>query len=87
MLRVDTIEEIFAAVETLARAPKFPGDRLSVITNGGGIGVMAVDRLAELGGRLAERMDGQTEGRMIAPAGRGVSRGGGSTHGNRPQEI
>ena len=57
MLRVDTIEEIFAAVETLARAPKFPGDRLSVVTNGGGIGVMAVDRLAELGGRLAEFSD------------------------------
>lgn len=54
MLRVDTIEEIFAAVETLARAPKFPGDRLAVLTNGGGIGVMAVDRLAQLGGRLAE---------------------------------
>ena len=54
MLRVDTIEEIFAAVETLARAPKFPGDRLAIVTNGGGIGVMAVDRLAELGGRLAD---------------------------------
>ncbi|PIW25781.1 MAG: GNAT family N-acetyltransferase [Rhodospirillales bacterium CG15_BIG_FIL_POST_REV_8_21_14_020_66_15] len=54
MLRVDSIEEIFAAVETLARAPKFPGDRLAIVTNGGGIGVMAVDRLAQLGGRLAE---------------------------------
>jgi acetyltransferase len=57
MLRVDTIEEIFAAVETLARAPKFPGDRLAIVTNGGGIGVMAVDRLAQLGGRLAELSD------------------------------
>jgi acetyltransferase len=57
MLRVDTIEEIFAAVETLARAPKFPGDRLAIVTNGGGIGVMAVDRLARLGGRLAEFSD------------------------------
>ena len=57
MLRVDTIEEIFAAVETLARAPKFPGDRLAIVTNGGGIGVMAVDRLAQTGGRLAEFSD------------------------------
>lgn len=57
MLRVDTIEEIFAAVETLARAPKFPGDRLAIVTNGGGIGVMAVDRLAKMGGRLAEFSD------------------------------
>lgn len=57
MLRVDTIEEIFAAVETLARAPKFAGDRLAIVTNGGGIGVMAVDRLAQTGGRLAEFSD------------------------------
>ena len=57
MLRVDTIEEIFAAVETLARAPKFPGDRLAIVTNGGGIGVMAVDRLIQSGGRLATFSD------------------------------
>ncbi len=57
MLRVDTIEEIFAAVETLARAPKFLGDRLAIVTNGGGIGVMAVDRLAKMGGRLTEFSD------------------------------
>ena len=54
MLRVDSIEEIFAAVETLARAPKLRGDRLSIVTNGGGIGVMGVDRLTQLGGRLAD---------------------------------
>lgn len=53
MLRVDSIGEIFAAVETLARAPRFKGDRLAILTNGGGIGVMAVDRLIELGGTLA----------------------------------
>ncbi len=57
MLRVDTIDEIFAAVETLARAPKFKGERLSIVTNGGGVGVMAVDSLAELGGKLAEFSD------------------------------
>jgi acyl-CoA synthetase (NDP forming) len=32
----------------------FPGNRLAILTNGGGIGVLAVDRLADLGGSLAE---------------------------------
>ena len=31
----------------------FPGKRLAILTNGGGIGVLAVDRLADLGGTLA----------------------------------
>jgi acetyltransferase len=31
----------------------FPGDRLAILTNGGGIGVLAVDRLADYGGTLA----------------------------------
>ena len=32
----------------------FPGDRLAILTNGGGIGVLAVDDLLDRGGRLAE---------------------------------
>jgi acetyltransferase len=32
----------------------FPGKRLAVLTNGGGLGVLAVDRLIDLGGVLAE---------------------------------
>jgi acetyltransferase len=54
MLRVLELEELFAAVETLALAPKPRGDRLAIVTNGGGLGVLAVDALAEGGGRLAE---------------------------------
>jgi len=54
MLRVDDIDELFAAVETLARAKRMRGERLAVMTNGGGIGVMAVDRLIAEGGHLAE---------------------------------
>ena len=53
MLRVFSVEELFEAVETLARVRRPRGDRLAVLTNGGGIGVMAVDRLIEDGGRLA----------------------------------
>lgn len=54
MLRVNDIEELFGAVENLARSRPFKGDRLAILTNGGGIGVIAADDLADGGGRLAE---------------------------------
>lgn len=54
MLRVYTIEELFAAVETLARSKPTKGDRLAIVTNGGGVGVMAVDDLIDGGGHLAD---------------------------------
>ena len=54
MLRVNTVVELFAAVQTLARARPMKGDRLAIMTNGGGIGVMAVDDLIDAGGQLAE---------------------------------
>jgi acetyltransferase len=54
MLRVLTLEELFDAVQTLAlvRAPH--GERLAILTNGGGMGVLATDALIDRGGRLAE---------------------------------
>jgi len=54
MLRVDSIEGLFDAVETLARARPLEGEGLTILTNGGGPGVMAVDALAAGGGTLAE---------------------------------
>src|SRR5216683_2695268 len=54
IVRVDTIEELFDAAETLARSPGLTGERLAIVTNGGGPGVMAVDALAAGAGRLAE---------------------------------
>ncbi len=53
LLRVMDLDELFAAAETLGRVKSFPGKRLAILTNGGGIGVLAVDRLADLGGTLA----------------------------------
>ena len=53
VLRVNDIEELFAAADTLGRVAPFAGDRLAVLTNGGGLGVLAVDELASLGGKLA----------------------------------
>jgi len=54
MLRVRGIEALFNAVETLARAPRIHGDRLLIVTNGGGPGVLATDELVSAGGRLAK---------------------------------
>jgi len=56
LLRVLDLEELFAAAETLGRLKPFSGRRLAILTNGGGIGVLAVDRLADLGGTLASLM-------------------------------
>ncbi len=53
LLRVLDLDELFAAAETLGHLTKLSGKRLAMLTNGGGIGVMAVDRLADLGGELA----------------------------------
>ena len=52
LLRVLDLDELFAAAETLGRVRPFPGKRLAILTNGGGVGVLAVDRLADLGGTL-----------------------------------
>ena len=54
MLRVYSTEALFDAVETLARARRCAGDRLAILTNGGGPGVMATDELVLSGGRLAQ---------------------------------
>ena len=53
LLRVFDLDELFAAAETLGRLSPFPGNRLAIMTNGGGIGVLAVDCVIDLGGTLA----------------------------------
>jgi acetyltransferase len=53
LLRVLDLDELFAAAATLGRLKPFSGKRLAILTNGGGIGVLAVDRLMDLGGTLA----------------------------------
>jgi acetyltransferase len=53
MLRVLSTEDLFGAVETLARAHPLGGERLAILTNGGGPGVMATDELICSGGSLA----------------------------------
>lgn len=54
LLRVNDLEELFDAAETLTRLDGGFGNRLAIVTNGGGAGVLAVESLMDLGGRLAE---------------------------------
>jgi len=54
MLRVAELDELFDAVETLSAGIRIRGDRLAILTNGGGMGVMASDALIAQGGRLAQ---------------------------------
>ncbi|HTQ35066.1 MAG TPA: bifunctional acetate--CoA ligase family protein/GNAT family N-acetyltransferase [Stellaceae bacterium] len=53
MLRAATMAELFDATETLALTREQHGNRLAIVSNGGGAGVLATDALAAAGGELA----------------------------------
>ncbi len=57
MLRVDSVHDLFLAAETLACLPDCNHDALTVLTNGGGAGVLAADACAALGVPLADLPD------------------------------
>lgn len=54
LLRVETLPAMFDAVETLALTQPQGGNRLLILTNGGGPGVIATDALIARGGTLAQ---------------------------------
>ena len=54
MLRVRSLQDLFDAAEILATSARVNGDRLSILSNGGGFGVLATDTLIDEGGHLAE---------------------------------
>jgi len=57
IVRAYDLDEIFDAVETLSVRPRVRGDRLTILTNGGGAGVLATDSLISQGGTLATLSD------------------------------
>lgn len=65
MLRVSTTRELFDAAEALARLKPLSGERLSIVSNGGGPAVMATDSLVLGGGELA-RLSETTTHRLNA---------------------
>jgi len=54
VLRVPDLDELFIAAETAERIGTIPGERLTILTNGGGAGVLAADALADENGELAD---------------------------------
>jgi acetyltransferase len=54
VVRVNTILQLFSCARALSTHIKPTGNRLAIVTNGGGPGVMATDRAVDLGVRLAE---------------------------------
>jgi acetyltransferase len=53
LLRVKTIDDLFGTLEALASHQRVTGDRIAILTNGGGAGVLATDHLIDEGGKLA----------------------------------
>lgn len=49
MLRVNSLQELFLAAETLTRFRTNTNDAITILTNGGGAGVMAADAAASVG--------------------------------------
>ncbi|MCR9138627.1 MAG: bifunctional acetate--CoA ligase family protein/GNAT family N-acetyltransferase [Alphaproteobacteria bacterium] len=47
-VRVDTFGQLFAAAEILSSNTRASGNRLGIVTNGGGAGVLAADRTGDL---------------------------------------
>ena len=53
VVRVESIGGLFSAARSLASHHSYSGNRLAVITNAGGHGVMAIDRAVDLGMSIA----------------------------------
>jgi acetyltransferase len=62
VLRVKELDDLFSAAEMLSRHPRLSGDRLAVLSNGGGAGVMAADCLQDLDGNLAQLTEATVRG-------------------------
>jgi acetyltransferase len=54
VVRVNTILQLFASARALSSHIRPTGNRLAIVTNGGGPGVMATDLAVDLGVRMAE---------------------------------
>jgi acetyltransferase len=53
-IRVETISQLFGCAQALSMQPRPQNNRLAIITNAGGPGVLATDYLTTRGGKLAE---------------------------------
>lgn len=74
MLRVTTTDQLFSAAETLAYARPLHGERLAIVSNGAGPGVLARDALA-YGGGVGAQFSSESQARLDALLAPGWRRG------------
>jgi len=74
MLRVYTTDQLFSAAETLAYARPLHGERLAIVSNGAGPGVLARDALA-YGGGVGAQFSNESQARLDALLAPGWRRG------------
>ncbi|KFC74438.1 bifunctional acetate--CoA ligase family protein/GNAT family N-acetyltransferase [Massilia sp. LC238] len=74
MLRVTTTDQLFSAAETLAYARPLHGERLAIVSNGAGPGVLARDALA-YGGGVGAQFSNESQARLDALLAPGWRRG------------
>ena len=74
VIRADSLSELFEVVTLLDRSPLPAGDRVAIVGNSGGPGVLAADACEAAGLRVPE-LDKETRDRLVTllPAGAGVS--------------
>ncbi|MBY0500656.1 MAG: acetate--CoA ligase family protein [Alphaproteobacteria bacterium] len=53
LFRVYELQDIYDLLLTLNHLPQLKGDQLAILTNGGGVGILATDTLISIGGELA----------------------------------
>jgi acetyltransferase len=75
MLRVDRIQDLFDAAETLARSRRPRGERLALLTHGSGLAALAGDALLRGGGGPLATLAAETLARIDRVAPEGWSRG------------
>ena len=87
VIRVKTIEEMFDLLAIFANMPMPKDNRVAIVTNAGGLGVMAADALGDHDLTLAsftaetvDKIEGEPacRGRILQPGGRGRRRGRGT---------
>lgn len=61
IIRVRTIRQLFNCAESLAKQPRPRGSRLGIVTNAGGLGVIAADALEDWGQKPATLSEGTIE--------------------------
>ncbi|KEA62762.1 Protein acetyltransferase [Marinobacterium lacunae] len=64
VVRVETADELFNALETLSRMKPMRGERLALVCNGMGPNALATDRLLKKGGQLAQFTE-ETEQKLL----------------------